>query len=263
MQEQDNNHKSDYSFQQDMTEKGERIGFIHSIESFGSIDGPGIRFIIFLKGCPMRCQFCHNPDTWSMSNAQKMTADELLDKAERFKSYWGKEGGITVSGGEALVQLDFLLELFQKAHNRGINTCLDTSAQPFKREGEWFEKFKMLMEVTDTVLLDIKHIRDDKHKELTGWSNKNILDCANYLSEINKPVWIRHVLVPGITDNDEYLDELSAFIKTLKNIKRIDVLPYHTLGVFKYEKLGIEYPLKDVPTPTNDRIENAKKRLNA
>ena len=261
MQEENNSNINNLSIQQ-ADKKEERYGYVHSIESFGSVDGPGIRFLIFLKGCHMRCQFCHNPDTWSMANAKEMTADELLNKAERFKSYWGTEGGITVSGGEALLQIDFLIELFQKAHKRGINTCLDTSAQPFRHEGEWFEKFKLLMDVTDTILLDIKHIRDDKHKELTGWSNKNILDCAKFLSDINKPVWIRHVLIPGITDNDEYLDELSAFLKTLKNIKRIDVLPYHTLGVFKYEKLGIDYPLKGVSTPTNDRIENAKKRLN-
>jgi pyruvate formate lyase activating enzyme len=213
----------------------------------------------------MRCRYCHNPDTWKTDSAgcgTPASVTELLDKAERYRSYWGPDGGITVSGGEALLQIDFLIDLFEEAHRRGINTCLDTAAQPFTREEPFFSKFERLMQSTDLVLLDIKHIRDDKHKELTGWSNKNILDCAKFLSDINKPVWIRHVLIPGITDNDEYLDELSAFLKTLKNIKRIDVLPYHTLGVFKYEKLGIDYPLKGVSTPTNDRIENAKKRLN-
>lgn len=187
-----------------------------------------------------------------------MTADELLDKAERYKTYWGKDGGITVSGGEALLQIDFLNELFRKAHERGINTCLDTSAQPFRREGQWFETFATLMEHTDTVLLDIKHIRDEEHRKLTKHSNRNILDCAQYLSEIGKPVWIRHVLIPGITDDDECLVELSTFIKTLKNVERVDVLPYHRLGVYKYEKLGIAYPLNDVASPTEERIENAK-----
>jgi pyruvate formate lyase activating enzyme len=238
-------------------------GYIHSIESFGSVDGPGIRFLIFLQGCPMRCQFCHNPDSWAVSKQQEMTAEELLDKAERFRSYWGDKGGITVSGGEALLQIDFLLELFTKAHERGINTCLDTSAQPFRRHGEWFDKFEALMQVTDTILLDIKHIRDDEHRKLTRCSNQNILDCARYLSDIRKPVWIRHVLVPGITDKDEYLHELADFLSTLQNIERIDVLPYHTLGIFKYEKLGIPYPLDGVEPPTKERIENAKTFLGA
>jgi pyruvate formate lyase activating enzyme len=198
-----------------------------------------------------------------VSKQQEMTAEELLDKAERFRSYWGDKGGITVSGGEALLQIDFLLELFTKAHERGINTCLDTSAQPFRRHGEWFDKFEALMQVTDTILLDIKHIRDDEHRKLTRCSNQNILDCARYLSDIRKPVWIRHVLVPGITDKDEYLHELADFLSTLQNIERIDVLPYHTLGIFKYEKLGIPYPLDGVEPPTKERIENAKTILGA
>lgn len=236
-------------------------GHIHSIESFGSVDGPGIRYVVFFQGCPMRCQFCHNPDTWQMQGGREMTADELLDNAERYKSYWGSEGGITVSGGEALMQMDFLTELFRKAHQRGINTCLDTSAQPFRKEGEWFDKFADLMNYTDTVLLDIKHIRPEEHLTLTKHTNRNILDCAKYLSSIAKPMWIRHVLIPGITDKDEYLHELAAFIKTLDNVARVDVLPYHSMGVFKYEKLGIDYPLKDLEAPTAERIENAKRIL--
>lgn len=232
-------------------------GRIHSIESFGSVDGPGIRFIIFLQGCPMRCQFCHNPDSWTTNQGEEKTADELLDQAERFRSYWGEKGGITVSGGEALMQIDFLIELFEKAHQRGINTCLDTSAQPFSRREPFFGKFERLMAYTDTVLLDIKHIDDTEHRKLTRHSNSNILDCARYLSDIHKPVWIRHVLVPGITDNDEYLHQLRAFIDTLSNVERVDVLPYHTLGIFKYEKLGLDYPLAGVPTPTKERIDNA------
>lgn len=236
-------------------------GFVHSIESFGSVDGPGIRFLIFLQGCPMRCQFCHNPDSWKVGVGEEWTADDLLDKAERFRTYWGDKGGITVSGGEALLQIDFLLELFEKAHRRGINTCLDTSAQLFTRQGTFFEKFERLMEVTDTILLDIKHIDDEEHRKLTKHSNRNILDCARYLSDIRKPVWIRHVLIPGITDKDEYLKQLSDFLQTLDNVERVDVLPYHTLGIYKYEKLGIDYPLKDVNPPTAERIENAKKIL--
>ena len=238
-------------------------GFVHSVESFGSVDGPGIRYLIFLQGCPMRCQFCHNPDSWTMHTGQEMTADELLDKAERFRTYWGDKGGITVSGGEALMQMDFLLELFEKARQRGINTCLDTSAQPFTRTGSFFEKFERLMQVTDTVLLDIKHIDDAEHRKLTRWSNQNILDCARHLSEIQKPVWIRHVLIPTITDKDEYLYQLRDFISTLQNIARIDVLPYHTLGVFKYQKLGITYPLEGINPPSQERIDHANQILQA
>ena len=236
-------------------------GFIHSIESFGSVDGPGIRFLIFLQGCPMRCQFCHNPDSWKTGVGEEWYADDLLDKAERFRSYWGDNGGITVSGGEALLQIDFLLELFEKAHQRGINTCLDTSAQLFTQKGVFFEKFERLMQVTDTILLDIKHIDDEEHRKLTRHSNQNILDCARYLSDIKKPVWIRHVLIPGITDKDEYLVQLRDFLKTLDNIQRIDVLPYHTMGIYKYEKLGIDYPVKEVNPPAADRVENAKRIL--
>lgn len=232
-------------------------GFVHSVESFGSVDGPGIRFLIFLQGCPMRCQFCHNPDSWKTGTGEERTADELLDQAERFRAYWGDKGGITVSGGEALLQIDFLLELFEKAKQRGIGTCLDTSAQLFTRKALFFEKFERLMELTDTVLLDIKHIDDEEHRKLTRHSNANILDCARYLSEIDKPVWIRHVLIPGITDKDEYLVRLRDFLSTLHNIERIEVLPYHTLGVYKYEKLGIDYPLKDVLPPAAERVANA------
>lgn len=232
-------------------------GFVHSVESFGSVDGPGIRFLIFLQGCPMRCQFCHNPDSWKTGTGEERTADELLDQAERFRAYWGDKGGITVSGGEALMQIDFLLELFEKAKQRSIGTCLDTSAQLFTRKAPFFEKFERLMKLTDTVLLDIKHIDDEEHRKLTRHSNVNILDCARYLSEIDKPVWIRHVLIPGITDKDEYLFRLRDFLSTLHNIERIEVLPYHTLGVYKYEKLGIDYPLKDVQPPAAERVAKA------
>ena len=241
-------------------------GYIHSTESFGSVDGPGIRFLVFLQGCPMRCRYCHNPDTWKMPDSDhpaiEMTADELLDKAERFRSYWGKSGGITVSGGEALLQTDFLTELFTKAKERGIHTCLDTSAQPFTRREPYFSKFQRLMMVTDLLLLDIKHIDDEEHRKLTRHTNRNILDCARYLSEIHKPVWIRHVLVPEITDRDEYLLRLRDFLQTLGNVERIDVLPYHTLGTFKWKNLGIPYDLEHLSPPTPERLQNARHILN-
>lgn len=236
-------------------------GYIHSVESFGAVDGPGVRFIIFLAGCPLRCKFCHNPDTWDMKKGTLQSAEELIKSALSCSSYWGEEGGITVSGGEPLFQIDFLIELFELAKKEGVNTCIDTSGAPFTREGEWFEKFKRLMAVTDILLMDIKHINKEEHKELTGKDNDNILDMFRYLDEIGKPIWIRHVLVPGITDNDEYLKQTGEFIKTLNNVKRVEVLPYHTLGVAKYKDLGIAYPLKDVPSPTAERVENARKLL--
>ena len=237
------------------------IGKIHSIESFGSVDGPGIRFVVFMKGCHMRCKFCHNPDTWNMDDGEEKTADELLTQALKYKTYWKKGGGITVSGGEPLLQIDFLIEFFKKAKAKGVHVTLDTSGNPFTRDEPFFSKFNELMKVTDLVMLDIKEIIEDEHKILTGWSNLNILDMARYLSDINKPVWIRHVLVPGGSDDDKKLIKLYEFIKTLKNVDRVEVLPYHTLGTFKWEELGIDYPLKDVNPPTKERIENANKIL--
>lgn len=236
---------------------------VHSIESFGSVDGPGIRFVIFLKGCNMRCRYCHNPDTWKMTTDDMRSADELLAQATRFRSYWGKKGGITVSGGEALLQMDFLIELFCKAKAMGINTALDTSAQPFGRVEPFFSKFKQLMQYTDIVLLDIKHIDNDEHKLLTGHGNANILDCARYLSEISKPVWIRHVLLPGVTDKESDLLRLHDFLSTLDNIQKVEVLPYHTLGVYKWKQLGIKYTLKDAEPPSAESIKRAEQILNA
>ena len=238
-----------------------RKAYVHSIESFGSVDGPGIRFIIFLSGCKMRCRYCHNPDTWTMKSDDMRSADELLQQALRFRTYWGKEGGITVSGGEALLQIDFMLELFEKAKALGINTCLDTAAQPFTHKEPFFSKFTKLMSLTDLVLLDLKHIDNQEHKKLTGWENNNVLDCARYLSQTQTPVWIRHVLVPNITDNDTYLHDLRDFIKTLHNVKRIEVLPYHSMGAYKWQKLGLNYTLDHVDSPTRERVENAEKIL--
>ena len=238
-------------------------GYIHSLESFGSVDGPGVRYIIFTTGCAMRCQFCHNPDTWIMSKGTEYTADELLNKAIKYRSYWGKEGGITVSGGEPLLQIDFLIELFEKAKEMGIHTTLDTSGNPFTREEPFFSKFERLMKSTDLILLDIKHIDDEQHKILTEQSNKNILDLARYLSDINKPVWIRHVLVPQRNDKDEYLIRLREFIDTLQNVQKVEVLPYHTLGVYKWQELGYEYKLEGIEPPTKERVDNARKILGA
>lgn len=241
-------------------------GRIHSTESFGAADGPGVRFIVFTQGCRMRCRFCHNPDTWSMegdSSCTDMTPDEILKKALRYKSYWKSDGGITVSGGEPLLQMDFLTELFKMAKAEGVNTCIDTAGNPFTREEPFFSKFQELMKYTDLLLLDIKEIDPQRHKDITGFSNENILDMARYLSDIGKPVWIRHVLVPGLSDFDEDLDALASFIDTLDNVQRVEVLPYHTLGKFKWENLGIKYSLEDTAPPSAERIDNAQKKLGA
>lgn len=236
-------------------------GHVHSIESFGAADGPGVRFVIFLQGCHMRCKYCHNPDTWKTEGGDEFSADELIKRALRYKSYWKNGGGITVSGGEPLLQIDFLTELLRKAKENDINTAIDTAGQPFTREEPFFSKFSELMKYTDLVMLDIKEINPERHKHITGFDNDNILDMARYLSDINKPVWLRHVLVPTLSDFDEDLDKLSEFIKTLGNVERVDVLPYHSLGVFKWKNLGIKYELDDVCPPDAERIKNAESKI--
>lgn len=236
-------------------------GYIHSTESFGSVDGPGVRFVIFTAGCPMRCQFCHNPDTWNMRAGEKVDSDELVEKAMHYRAYWKSDGGITVSGGEPLIQIDFLIELLKKFKAKGVHTTIDTSGAPFTREEPFFSKFEELMKYTDLLLVDIKHIDIEKHIELTGVSNDNILDMMKYLSDIKKPVWIRHVLVPQRSDYDEYLIKMREFIDTLDNVEKIEVLPYHTFGVPKWEQLGMEYKLDGINPPTEERIINANKIL--
>lgn len=236
-------------------------GKIHSFETFGAVDGPGIRYVVFLKGCAMRCKYCHNPDTWSMAGAQEMTAQELFDKAYRYKGYWGKDGGITVSGGEALLQMEFVTEFFKLAKANGVHTTLDTSGQPFKMDTEYLEKFDELMKVTDLFILDIKHSDDKAHQELTGHTNQNILELVRYLSNHNKDMWIRHVLVPGVTDSQDNLEAIRDFVKSLKTVKRFEVLPYHTFGVFKWEKLGMDYSLQDVNPPTKEEVDRANQIL--
>ena len=234
-------------------------GFIHSTESFGTVDGPGVRFVIFLQGCPMRCQYCHNPDTWKMNSGSLRSAQSLIQEYERNKAFY-KSGGITVTGGEALMQIDFLLELFQLAKQKNIHTCLDTSGVTYRNtQSEYTRKLDRLMEYTDLVMLDIKHIDPEGHKKLTGHDNAGILDFARYLEEKQIPVWIRHVVVPGITDDPVYLRRLGEFLGTLSNVKALDVLPYHIMGVRKYEELGLEYPLKGVEPATKAQALAAKK----
>lgn len=235
-------------------------GYIHSIETFGTVDGPGVRLVVFTQGCPMRCLYCHNPDSWEINKGQKMTADEILFEYEKNKSFY-RTGGITVTGGEPLVQIDFVTELLKKAKEKGIHTCIDTSGITFSKNT--IEKFDILMEYTDLVMLDIKHIDPEEHIKLTSQKQDNIISFAKYLDEKNIPVWIRHVVVPGITDNEDYLYKLGRFIGGLKNVKALDVLPYHNMGVSKYEKLGIEYPLKDIePMDKHKAVECKKIILN-
>ena len=238
-------------------------GYIHSFESFGSVDGPGVRFIIFMQGCPLRCLYCHNPDTWKMNKGDLLDADFVVRKALRYSSYWGKDGGVTVSGGEALSQIKFVTELFKKFKEEGVHTCLDTSAGPYRDTEEYRSMFDELMKYTDLVLLDIKHSDPAEHKKLTGISNENILACAHHLAELKKPVWIRHVLVPTITDNEEQLQNVRKIIDTLDNVERVEVLPYHSLGIHKYESLGIDYKLKDIDSPSEESIQTACKILKA
>ena len=234
-------------------------GRIHSLESFGTVDGPGTRFVVFVQGCPMRCAYCHNPDTWDMTGGKIMEASEIIEQYERNKAFY-KSGGITVTGGEPLMQVDFLIELFTLAKEKDIHTCIDSSGIAFNRNNVAFmEKLDHLMTLTNLVMLDIKHIDPEKHLELTSQPNAGILDFAKYLDEKGVDMWIRHVVVPGITDQDEYLYKLGYFIGQFHNLKALDVLPYHTMGIVKYEKLGIEYKLKGVPDMDKEKVIEKKK----
>ena len=234
-------------------------GFIHSTESFGTVDGPGVRFVVFLQGCPMRCQYCHNPDTWKMNAGSVRSAESLIREYERNAAFYSK-GGITVTGGEALMQLDFVLELFRLAKGKKIHTCLDTSGITYRPgQSSYNEKLDELMKVTDLVMLDIKHIDPEGHKVLTGHDNAGILAFARYLEQKQVPVWIRHVVVPGITDDAVLLTRLGTFLGTLNNVKALDVLPYHIMGVTKYKQLDMAYPLDGVPPATKEQAAAAKK----
>ena len=233
-------------------------GYVHSIESFGTVDGPGIRFVIFLQGCPMRCLYCHNPDTWQPGIGKQMSAEELLTAYKKNQIFY-KNGGITVTGGEPLVQMDFLIHLFTLAKDNGIHTCLDTSGITFQMNNpKVVKQFDILMQVTDLVLLDIKHINPGEHEKLTGQKIDNVLAFAKYLEEKKIPLWIRHVVIPTITYNEKYLKKLGYYLGGLTNIKTIEVLPYHSMGKSKYVELGLDYPLKDIEDM--DKEENNKAR---
>ena len=240
---------------------GEVKARVHSLESFGTVDGPGVRFVVFLQGCPMRCQYCHNPDTWRYDAGTLMTADEIMTEYDRNASFY-QHGGITVTGGEPLLQIDFVLELFRKAKAKGVHTCVDTSGILFNPDNPvTVAKYDALCELTDLFLLDLKHIDPEAHKKLTAQDNTNILAFARYLAKKNQAIWVRHVVVPGITDSEEDWHRLGTFMAELPNVKALEVLPYHTMGVVKYEKLGIPYPLEGVPAMDKKTAVRAREEI--
>lgn len=230
-------------------------GYIHSTESFGTVDGPGVRFVVFFQGCPIRCKYCHNPDTWDFQKGREVSADELIREYNSYKEFL-KSGGITATGGEPLAQPDFLAKLFSLAKEKGVHTCLDTSGAVYNPENHG--KIDSVLEYTDLVMLDIKHIDSEQHRKLTGAGNENILAFAEHLKELNIPLWIRHVVVPDITDSEGDLFRLGEFISRLKNLKALDVLPYHDMARIKYAELGLPYPLPDTPPMTKEGAIRAK-----
>ena len=228
------------------------IGKIHSYESFGTVDGPGVRFVVFLQGCVLRCKYCHNPDSWGLNdNKKSQTPQELIKEVLKYKSFIQK-GGVTITGGEPLLQAEFVYEFFKLCKQEGLHTAIDTSGFIFN------DTVKKALEVTDLVLLDIKSINPITYKSLVGVELENTLKMAQYLSSIKKPMWVRHVLIDAWTDNDEDLTELANFLTTLDNIEKVEILPYHRLGEFKWEQLGMEYEFKDMLPPSDERVQNAK-----
>ena len=232
------------------------LGNIHSFESFGTVDGPGVRFVIFMQGCSLSCKYCHNRDTWGLNQGTKYSADELLDIILKYKNYILPTGGVTATGGEPLLQVKFLIELFSKLKALGIHTAIDTSGM-----FDLTEDIKHLLSLTDLVLLDIKHIDDEKCKKLVGHSNIKELQFAKYLSDTNIPIWIRQVIIPGITDDETDLKKLKEFISTLKTVEKIELSPYHDMGKYKWINLGLKYELENVRTANDSDIERAKKIL--
>ncbi len=243
-----------------MNKPEKTTGHIHKLETFGLVDGPGVRFVAFLSGCAMRCKFCHNPDTWQ-SSGEEYTAKRLFDYAFRYKTYWRDNGGITVSGGEPLLQLEFVTDFFTLAKQQGIHTAVDTAGQPFRDDSEYLARFDRLMNVTDLFILDLKMMDEQGHRSLTGVTNDNILKMARYLSDNGRQMWIRHVLVPGLTDDDDDLKKMYEFISSLKTVSRVEILPYHTLGISKWHELGIPYELEGVRAPDQAQIDHAKELL--
>ena len=229
---------------------------VHSIESFGTVDGPGIRFVLFLQGCSLKCKYCQNRDTWDIHGGEFKSLDEIFDKILKYKNYICPNGGVTITGGEPLLQYKFLIQLFKKLKKEGIHTCIDTSGMVALKE-----EVKELIELTDLFLLDIKHIDPKKCKELVGRTNERELQFARYLSENSKHIWIRQVLIPGITDDEKDLLELKHFISELKTVDRVEILPYHNMGKYKWKEMGVEYELEGVREATEEDVNKAKEIL--
>lgn len=233
--------------------QGSGKGKIHSFESFGTVDGPGVRFVVFLLGCAFRCLYCHNPDTFKMNqSAYELTPREVLEKMNKFSPYY-KHGGITVSGGEPLLQPQFVKELFRICKAEGIHTAIDTAGCFLG------DDVKEALHYTDLVLLDVKCIDPDIHLTLTGKPLQPTLDFADYLAKQKIPAWVRYVLVPGYTDREDLIENHAAFVAGLNNVEKVEILPFHKMGAIKYELLGMEYPLKDTEPPSQARVENAKR----
>lgn len=234
----------------------EKYAKVHSIDTFGTVDGPGIRLVIFMQGCHLQCKYCQNRDTWDINNGTYINVDDLVEKIKNYITYISPNGGVTISGGEPLLQPHFLISLFKKLKELNIHTAIDTSGMV-----ELTDKIKELLTLTDLVLLDIKHINPIKCKELVGFSNEKELNFARYLSDNNIPIWIRQVLVPGYTDDEKDLLKLKEFIASLKTVEKVELLPYHNLGKHKWETLGIKYLLDNVKPATQEDILKAKKIL--
>ncbi|MBS7299211.1 MAG: pyruvate formate lyase-activating protein [Eubacteriales bacterium] len=232
-------------------------GRIHSTESFGTVDGPGVRFVVFMQGCPMRCLYCHNPDTWDFSGGCEMSVDEIIAEYDKGSAF--TNGGITVTGGEPLMQKGFVAELFRKVKSKGVHTCIDTSGAGFTSDRA--ADYDELLGNTDLVMLDVKHIDDEEHKKLTGMGNKSVFDFAEYVSSKGVDIWLRHVVVPDITDREDDWYKIGLFASGLPTLKAVDVLAYHDLGKSKYEAMGLEYPLKDTLPLDNKIAEKAKETI--
>ncbi|MCR5796839.1 MAG: pyruvate formate lyase-activating protein [Eubacterium sp.] len=234
------------------------MGKIHSIETFGTVDGPGVRFVVFFQGCPMRCKFCHNPDTWKYDGGTEMSVEEIYEKFDRNRAFY-KNGGITATGGEPLVQLEFLTELFECFKANGVNTCLDTSGICYTSEKR--AEFERLLKSVDLVMLDIKSPYADVHKELTGQDMGAVVEFAKLVSETGTPLRIRHVVVPGITDSEESLMAVGKLISQFRTLKELEVLPYHKMGIKKYEEMGISYPLGDLEPFDKEKVPWARQKI--
>ncbi|RCX18735.1 pyruvate formate lyase activating enzyme [Anaerobacterium chartisolvens] len=236
-----------------MTGNKELYGRVHSFETFGTVDGPGIRFVVFMQGCPLRCLYCHNRDTWDPLGGKQYTVDEIIDQVSKYMNYIkASGGGITVTGGEPVLQADFVAELFKRCREIGVHTALDTSGFAD------MDRVRELLCYTDLILLDIKHAVDEKHRAITGVGNSRIREFAFYAAQKGIPIWIRYVLIPGYTDGEEDLKPAAEFISQIKTVEKIEVLPYHSMGAFKWDKLGQKYLLEGVESPTEEQVKKAR-----